>query len=216
MVTDVEGWPATPWREPAPVEATMDRARSGRWDCPLALEAAGIVALALLVVSAGSAGAEHAAPVGPQLAWQARLVEVEAALSRNDLEGAEMRWLEAYAAALRSRHWEGMVAAADAYRRLGVRGNFPSTATDKTREIYLAALFRARQAGSVDGVLKVAEAFTDLGDQEVVRRCIDIARAMAVKGRDAEGQERVLVFARRWAARRFEVETQEEVGRTAR
>ena len=137
-------------------------------------------------------------------------------MSRNDLTRAVMLWREEYAAELRSRHWEGLVAVADVYRRLGDLDGFRRASEVKARETYLAALFRARQDASLDGVLRVAEAFADLGDAEVVQRCLDIARAVAAQARDARGEDRVRVFAERWAARRLEAEKQNGAGRVAR
>src|SRR3972149_5405313 len=107
-------------------------------------------------------------------------------------------------------------AAADVSRRLGDLDGFRRAWEVKARETYLAALFRARQDASLDGVLRVAEAFADLGDAAVVQRCLDIARAVAAQARDARGEDRVRVFAERWAARRLEAEKQNGAGRVAR
>ena len=175
-----------------------------------------MIALMLLVVIVSEVIAGHAVATESQIAWKAHLDKVEEALSRNDLTQAAMLWREAYAAALRSRHWEGMVAVADAYRRLGGLAGFGRASEAKARQIYLAALFRARQEGSLDGVLRVAEAFADLGDREVVDRCLTLARAVAVQARDARGEQRVRVFTERWAARKLEVERQNGSGKVAR
>ena len=93
---------------------------------------------------------DHVLGADPDVAWQAQLERVEAALARNDLAGAEMLWSEAYVAAIKSRYWEGMVAAGDSYRRLGELGGFRKLSDAKAREAYLAALFRARSRGSLE------------------------------------------------------------------
>ena len=192
----------------------MCRAWSSRWSFQFIVAVAAMVALMPLIVGEVIAG--HAMAAESQIAWKAQLEKVEDAVSRNDLTQAVMLWREAYAAALRSRHWEGMVAVAHAYQRLGGLAGFGRASETKAREIYLAALFRARQEGSLDGVLRVAEAFADLGDREIVDRCIALARSVAVQARDARGEQRVRVFTERWAARKLEVEKQNGSGKVAR
>lgn len=194
----------------------MKRAWSSRWSFQFIFAVASMIALMSLVVLVSRVIAGHAVAAESQIAWKAHLDHVEEALSRNDLTRAGTLWREAYAAALRSRHWEGLVAVADVYRRLGALADFRRAAEAKARETYLAALFRARQEGSLDGVLRVAEVFADLGDREVVERCIDIARATAAQARDARGEDRVRVFVERWAARRLEVERQNGLGKGPR
>lgn len=159
------------------------------------------LALLLLLGLVTGALANHALAPGAQIAWQRELDRVDEALGHGDVRQAVLLWREAFAAALRSRHWEGLVAVGDAYRRLGERGGFQNAAAAKARQTYLAALFRARQDGSVDGVLRVAEAFAALGDREVVLQCIKISRAIAATARDERAAGRVRSFAERWAAR---------------
>ncbi|MBI2161538.1 MAG: hypothetical protein HYU25_14370 [Candidatus Rokubacteria bacterium] len=194
----------------------MSRLWSSRWSVQFIVAVATMVALMLLVVIVSEGIAGHAVAAESQIAWKAHLEKVEDAVSRNDLAQAVMLWREAYAAALRSRHWEGLLAVAEAYRRLGGLAGFGRASEAKARQIYLAALFRARQEGSLDGVLRVAEAFADLGDREIVDRCIAIARTMAVQARDARAEHRVRVFAERWAAHKLEVEKQNGSGKVAR
>lgn len=197
-------------------EEVMSRVWSSRWSFQFIVAVAAMIALMLLVVIVSEVIAGHAVAAESQIAWKAHLDKVEEAVSRNDLTLAVMLWREAYAAALRSRHWEGMVAVADAYWRLGELAGFGRASEAKARQIYLAALFRARQEGSLDGVLRAAQAFADLGDREVVDRCIAIARTLAVQARDARGEQRVRVFTERWAARKLEVEKQNGSGKVAR
>src|SRR3989304_2195647 len=61
-----------------------------------------------------------------------------------------------YAAALPSRHWEGLIAVGDVYLRIGDAGAFRAAARTKARKIYRAALLRARDSASVAGVLRTA------------------------------------------------------------
>lgn len=203
-------------RPAEPAEEVMSRLWSSRWSVQFIVAGATMVALMLLVVIVSEGIAGHAVAAESQIAWKAHLEKVEDAVSRNDLAQAVMLWREAYAAALRSRHWEGLLAVAEAYRRLGGLAGFGRASEAKARQIYLAALFRARQEGSLDGVLRVAEAFADLGDREIVDRCIAIARTVAVQARDARAEHRVRVFAERWAAHKLEVEKQNGSGKVAR
>ena len=123
--------------------------------------------------------------------WAASLQKVDEALAQTKVGAAEQAWLDAFVVALKSRRWEGMVEVGDAYLRLGRLGGFPKTAEAKARQIYLAALFRARQQDSVDGVLRTAEAFARLGDHLTVARCLRIAESLAAQARDAHAHERV-------------------------
>jgi hypothetical protein len=177
--------------------------------CPLTLPDGALISLIGsmlglgLLMAAGSddAFAHHALGREAQIAWEPHLHRVDDALARNDLAGAEMLWREAYAAALKSRHWEGMVASGDAYRRIGERANFGKVSDAKAREAYLIALFRARSEGSLEGVLRAAERFADLGDHAVVEQCLGVARSVAARSKDPRAEERVRSFAERWGAR---------------
>lgn len=162
----------------------------------------------LLLATAGDgASVRHALGTEAQIAWEAQIKRVDDALARNDVAAAETAWREAYTAALKSRRWEGMLAAGDAYRRLAARTDFRK-ASAKAREAYLTALFRARAEGSLDGVLRVAERFADLGDHDVVEQCLGVARSLAARSKDPRAEERVRAFAERWAARAREAEQQ--------
>jgi hypothetical protein len=188
-------------------EGAMKTPWSERWSWQFVLAVGAMLALMLLVGAVSDALANHAVAPGAQIAWQAQLDRMEEAVARHDLAQAVLIWREAYAAALRSRHWEGLVAVGDAYRRLGALGGFQTDSEAKARQIYLAALFRARQDGSLDGALRVAEAFAELGDTDVVARCLKVARILATQAHDAHGEERIRAFAARWDARTLEVET---------
>ena len=172
---------------------------SSRWYWSLLLATASMLGLMLIVVMIVDAFADHAPEPGSQTTWKVQLHGVDDALKRNDLASAEMLWSKAYAAALKSRHWEGMIAVGDAYRRLGAHGGFRETAAAKARETYLAAFFRARSEGSLEGVLQAARGFAELGDHAVVERCLHVARSVAAQTRDPRAEERVRDFAHRWA-----------------
>jgi len=174
----------------------------------LVLAVASMATLMVVAVMAMDLFADHALGTGEQLAWRAQLQKVDAALAWNDVSAAELAWREAYAAALKSRHWEGMVAVGDAYRQVGDSGGFRQAARAKARQSYLTALFRARGEGSVDGVLRVAERFAELGDRDVVERCIRVAWTVAAQAKDTLAQQSVRAFTERWEAHALEAEPQ--------
>ncbi len=174
---------------------------SSRWLCLLIPAIASTLGPMLLAATVKDVLADHAIGTGAQLAWQARLLKVEQAMARGDFAEAETLWRDAYAAALRSRHWEGVVAAGDTYRALGARAGFRATSVAKARQAYLTALFRARNEGSLAGVLITADRFAELGDREVVEQCIRVARKVAAQSRDPYAEEHLRAFTERWAAR---------------
>lgn len=174
----------------------------------LVLAVASTTGLMVIAVLALDLFAGHTLGTQAQVAWRAQLQKAEAALADGDLATAEDAWRSAHAAALKSRHWEGMVAVGDAYRRLGDLAGFHQAAQAKARQSYLTALFRARSEASVDGVLRVADRFADLGDHDVVKQCIRVARSIAARTRDPHAQQSVRAFTERWAAHAREVAPQ--------
>jgi hypothetical protein len=182
------------------MEDVMKELWSSRWLCLLIPAIVSTLGPVLLMATVRDAGADHAIGAETQLAWQARLLKVEQAMARGDFAAAETLWREAYAAALRSRHWEGMIAAGDTYRALGARAGFREASVAKARQAYLSALFRARSEGSLAGVLITAERFAELGDREVVEECIRVARQVAAQSRDPYAEEHLRAFTERWAA----------------
>ncbi len=149
--------------------------------------AAGMALLAALVAPACGL-----APDRPdETAWVTHLQSMDEALARGDVSAAMRARQDAYLAAVESRRWEGMAAVGDASMRLarlsGARGDLQPEA----RRAYLAALFRARHQGSLDGVLRVAEAFAALGDRDAARQALLMASAMAAGTQQTEVAERM-------------------------
>lgn len=104
---------------------------------------------------------------------------IGAALATGDVTGALRAWEETYGATLESRRWEGFADAGDAYLRIARASGSPSDGISRARDLYLSALLRASSSGSLDGVLRLASAFVDLGDDEVVTHSLRIARRLA-------------------------------------
>jgi len=110
--------------------------------------------------------------------WTLQITAVDAALRSGDLTAAAAASTEAYRAALASRRWEAMVDAADAHLRVAQAAGAPQAGVPRARELYLVALFRARDAGSLEGVLRVAQSFDRLGDREAADHAMRIAQRM--------------------------------------
>jgi hypothetical protein len=152
----------------------------------------------MLVVSALLIGAAATGPGRAQEPppWAIRIREVDEALARGDLDAAVRRWHDADRLVRASPGWEALLEVGDAARRLddlaGVREPFDAQA----RELYLAALARARREESLDGVLRTAEAFADLGDSGLLEESLRIAKVLA--GGNPEGEADLRAFARRY------------------
>lgn len=101
------------------------------------------------------------------------------ALATGDVSGALRAWQETYGAMMESRRWEGFADAGDAYLRIARASGSPAEGISRARHLYLSALFRASGSGSLDGVLRLASAFVELGDDEVVTHSLRLARRLA-------------------------------------
>jgi len=129
--------------------------------------------------------------------WTAHLRVVETELAAGHVDVAVRVWHDAYGAALESRSWEGMIAVGDAFMRIGQASGTPSGARMNARDAYLTALIRARRYRSVDGALRSAEAFRELGDSALVEQGLHIAAQLAAG--DDHAQQRVREARERWA-----------------
>jgi len=111
-------------------------------------------------------------------AWTEAIQRVDEAVATADLAGAERAWRDAYGEALRSRRWDAMIDVGDASVRIGASGPSGQVAISRARQSYRAALFRARQAGSAEGVRLAGEAFERLGDRAVAAQAARIAAGL--------------------------------------
>jgi hypothetical protein len=150
----------------------------------------GLVVSSTLV--SGAVGASRVAGVAlssySAAPWAGHLATMDAALHAGDVVTAHKAWHEAYGAALGSRRWDGFADLADASLRMGRASASPNAGVPRARDLYLCALFRARDAGSLDGVLRVADAFEALGDRDVTLHAAKMAERLA--GRNASPQLR--------------------------
>ena len=129
--------------------------------------------------------------------WTTPLNRVEEALDTGDPAAALTWWREAQTAALRSGQWEAMVEVGDASKRF-------HDGTARASRAYLTALLRAQRQQSLDGVLRVATAFGELGDRDVLAQALRIAEREA--GSDPRARARVQTVADRWLHRPLRTE----------
>jgi len=134
--------------------------------------------------------------------WTPAIRAIDEALAVGDVNTAVRIWPEAYNAALRGRRWEGFLAVGDARVRIDQAAGPRKATAAKARESYLAALFRARQEGSLEGVLQAAEAFDLLGDSEVATEALRIAEAVAGRNPSSAVLARLAALREAWSAPR--------------
>jgi hypothetical protein len=162
-----------------------------------------VVALAVILVAFRVSDVSPGRPAvaAPGAApWAEPLATMDQTLAEGRLTDATRAWAEAYRAAAGAPGWEGMIAVGEGARRLALATGRPEGEA-RARQLYLAALYRARRSGTVEGIVRTAQAFADLGDRDVVAQCLDAARVAAVRAGDAEAEARVRALAGRLAAR---------------
>lgn len=123
--------------------------------------------------------------------WASHLRAVGEALSTGDSKGALGALQEADRCALATGQWEGMVEVGDAYLRVAGTSRARKTLVARAHQNYLAALYCARQQGSIDGVLHTAARFAGLGDRESTDQCLLIAEGMAETANDVGARDRI-------------------------
>ena len=136
-----------------------------------------VIGAMAVTIHASAVRATHATrpPMTPPAA---SISDVDSALSRGDVSGAVAAWHTAYVSALSSRRWERLIEAGDAWLRIERVSGAPAMGAAKARELYLSALFRARQDGSAEGVRRASAAFDALGDHEVAANATRMAKAL--------------------------------------
>ena len=176
------------------------RAQRTPWDRPWAIVVAATLALALLGCGQSTEGRRRGTGAeGPP--WIPHIQTLDEALAQKNVSAAEQAWHRAYSAALGSRTWGGMIAVGDATLRIGEVAGLRGPSQAKARGLYLSALFRARSQGSVEGVLRTAEAFDALGDREVVAQCLTVAEGLIAQRRGMESPERAAAMFKQFTAR---------------
>jgi hypothetical protein len=164
---------------------------------------AGCVTIGLTVgltaVAARAPGHANGPLVDREETWAAHVRGSDAALARRDPEAAEREWHQAYIAAMGSWRWDGPIEVGDAYLRIGEVSGLRPAAAARARNLYLIALFRARQQSSVEGLLRAADGFARVGDRDVAEQCLRLAERLASAHGDPGAAARVRALAARLA-----------------
>ncbi|MBI1736248.1 MAG: hypothetical protein HYR51_13830 [Candidatus Rokubacteria bacterium] len=139
-------------------------------------------------------------PAAAAPAWIDTRARVDQALAGRNTGEAIRAWHDAHAAALATQQWDAMLGAGDLALRIGEANSMRGPATARARESYLIALFRARRDGSLEGVLRAAEAFESLGDADIVDQALRVAERLVAHG-STDARERYRQAAERLRAR---------------
>lgn len=158
--------------------------------CRAALATGMAVTLAALVVGGLRVGVPPAAQDAS--AWRDQLRRMDEALAGGEVAVAVGAWQAAEAAARQASGWEALVDAADAYLRIGDAVAFRRAFVDRARVNYRLALQRARREGSLEGVLRVAEALATLEEHPALEEAVGIARTMLAGNETAGTRPRPL------------------------
>jgi hypothetical protein len=129
--------------------------------------------------------------------WIFPLRDMDGALARGDFSAATIARHKANLAVLANPCWEGFLAVGDGALRLGEAKQVRRATEPEARRAYLSAMVRARKARSLEGALRVTDAFARLGDRDMVDQGVRIAHELA--GHDEMAMGRVDEFVQRWA-----------------
>jgi len=127
----------------------------------------------------------------PDARWRGYLSNVDRHLGEQDVSAAIRAWHDAHTAALESRRWEAMLHVGDAALEVGRASGSHGPSRMTASDAYRVALIRARRDGSVEGALRVADAFAALSDRAAVRQSLRVADRLATEQHDAAGVQRV-------------------------
>lgn len=148
---------------------------------------AGMVMIVVIALAGtGPRGGEpSAAP------WNAYIQVMDDALARDDFYAADMARRTAHLMAQGSRRWDALVAVGDADLRFVTFPGASPGLRAEARRIYRSALLRAHEQGSIEGVLRVSEAFAAAGDKDGAREGLAMVLAMVATSRGPHDAARV-------------------------
>jgi hypothetical protein len=151
---------------------------------------AALIALSAVVAGSSIVRAEEAG-ASSTASWMEAIRAMDEAMARGDVRAALRAREDARLAALASEGWEGLVLLGDATLRLGRNSGLRGAMEPAARRAYVFALGRARRQESLDGVVRVTEAFVSLGDRDMARKACGIAGGLAASAREPGARERV-------------------------
>jgi hypothetical protein len=150
-----------------------------------------LLVLAVPLLGALQFAAHRVQDAASRPGWNDAIDQVNRAITKDDASGALRAWYDAYASARGTGTWLPLVEVGDAALRIGHATGSPREAAARARDAYLIALFRARRDRDVDGLLRIAESFAALGDNEVTLQCLAIADRVVARYGDGHARERL-------------------------
>jgi hypothetical protein len=139
--------------------------------------------------------AEPASALGPDRdlapSLASHLHAMDAALAAQDVRAAVKARHEAEVTARTSSGWEAPLAVGEAPLRLGAAAEVREIAERWARRAFHLTFTRTREASSLEGMLRAAEAFAALGDRETAQHFARVAAELAGKNGGRRDRERV-------------------------
>ena len=157
---------------------------------------AALIALSALMAGTSIVSAQEAGRSGTAPLMEA-IRAMDDALAKGDVRTALRAREDARLAALASAGWEGLVLLGDATVRLGQSSGLSGAMEPAARRAYAFALYRARRQESLEGVVRVTEAFVSLGDRDMALKACGIAGSLAASAPEPEARERVRALEKR-------------------
>ena len=127
----------------------------------------------------------------PHPSWVGHVRVMNEALANQDIRAAVRARHGAHMAAIADPGWDGLLSVGEASLRLGAAAGVRQVSERWARRAFLLAFVRARETGSVEGMLRAAEAFAALGEREAAQRCARVAGELAGKNGDQRERDRV-------------------------
>lgn len=134
---------------------------------------AGLTIAAVISISVTDVRSTPTAPGMPS--WAAYIEAVDGSLARGNLSAAIFSWRDAYGEAWRSRRWEALADVGDAAVRIDRASSANQSFRPEARRAYQEAVVRARAVRADEGLRRVADSFSALGDTATAEQ----VRAMA-------------------------------------
>lgn len=123
--------------------------------------------------------------------WRDRLRALHASVAAGDGVAAIRAWHDAWQASVQSCRWDAEIAVGDAALLLGKVVTSYWVAMPDARQVYRAALIRARAQASFEGIVRAGQAFAALGDVEVAHAAFETASSLAVSAQQRDELARV-------------------------
>src|SRR5215831_12830902 len=139
---------------------------------------AALFAIAALVAGSSIGSAQETGTSSGAASLVEAIRAMDEALAKGDLRTALRAREDARLAALGSAGWEGLVVLGEATLRLGLNSGLRGAMEPAARRAYLFALYRARRQESIEGVVRVTEAFVAMGDREMAQKACGIAAGL--------------------------------------